>query len=95
MDITKKKYDIVLALAIFHHFIKEEETYHQLIHFLKNIHIGEMYFEPHEPNEPQMQNAFRNFNGLEFIEFIIKNTCLQYYKQIGLSEDGRKLYKIW
>lgn len=54
-----------------------------------------MYFEPPDPEEPQMQTAFRNFDSDEFVEFIIKNSCLRYSKQIGLAEDGRKLYKIW
>jgi hypothetical protein len=95
LDLNKKKYDIVLALAVFHHFTKWEETYNQLIHFLKNLHVEEMYFEPQKPDEPQMQNAFRNFTGNEFVEFIINNSCLTYYKGIGFAEDGRKLYKIW
>ena len=95
LDLDKKKYDIVLALAVFHHFTKEEKTYNQLIHFLRNLHVGEIYFEPPQPDEPQMQNAFRNFNSNEFVAFIIKNSCLKCYKQIGLAEDGRKLYKIW
>lgn len=95
LDLHEKKYDIVLALAIFHHFIKEEKTYNQLIHFLKNLRVGEMYFKPQDPEEPQMQTAFRNFSGDEFVKFIIKNSCLSNYKQIGLAEGGRKLYKIW
>ena len=95
LDLDKKKYDIVLALAVFHHFTKEEKTYNQLIHFLKNLRMGEMYFEPPDPEEPQMQNSFRNFNHKEFVEFIIKNSSLSEFKQIGFAEDGRKLYKIW
>jgi len=95
LDIDTKKYDIVLALAVFHHFTKEEKTYNQLIHFLNNLQVGEIYFEPPDPKEPQMQTAFRNFDSDEFVEFIIKNSCLKYSKQIGLVEDGRKLYKIW
>jgi len=95
LDLEKKKFDIVLALAIFHHFIKEEKTYYDLIHFLKNLRVGEIYFEPPDPAEPQMQNAFRNFNNKEFVEFIINNSCLNHFKQIGFAEDGRRLYKIW
>lgn len=95
LPLDKKKYDIVLALAVFHHFTKEEKTYNQLIHFLKNLRMGEMFFEPPDPEEPQMKNAFRNFNQKEFVEFIIKNSCLSNYKQIGTAEDDRKLYKIW
>ena len=95
LDTSRKKHDIVLALAIFHHFTKEEKTYNQLVKFLQDLNIGEMYFEPPDPKEPQMQSAFRNYSCEEFVNFIIQNSCLEHYKLIGSAEDGRKLYKLW
>jgi hypothetical protein len=95
LDTTKKKYDIVLALAVFHHFTKEEKTYDRLVRFLRNLQMREMYFEPPDPEEPQMQHAFRNYSCKEFVQFIIKNSCLKHYRPIGSAEDGRKLYKLW
>jgi len=95
LDTGSKKYDIALALAIFHHFTKGEKTYNQLVKFLRDLNIGEMYFEPPDPKEPQMQSAFRNYSCEEFINFITQNSCLEHYKLIGSAEDGRKLYKLW
>ena len=95
LDTSRKKHDIVLALAIFHHFTKEKKTYNQLVKFLQDLNIGEMYFEPPDPTEPQMQSAFRNYSCEEFINFIVQNSCLEHYKLIGCAEDGRKLYKLW
>jgi len=95
LDTSRKKYDIALALAVFHHFTKEEKTYNQLVRFLRNLQMREMYFEPPDPEEPQMQSAFRNYSCEEFVQFIIKNSCLNHYKPIGSAEDGRKLYKLW
>jgi len=92
---TVTKYDVALALAIFHHFTKEEKTHNQLVKFLQDLKVGEMYFEPPDPREPQMQSAFRNYSCEEFVDFIIQNSCLQHYKLIGSAEDGRKLYKLW
>lgn len=95
LDLNMIEYDIVLALAIFHHLTKEEKTYNQLVNFLKNLRTREMFFEPPDPAEPQMQTAFRNFNSKEFVEFIISNSALKHYKKIGEAEDRRELYKIW
>ena len=95
LDTSTQKYDIVLALAVFHHFTKEEKTYKQLVRFLRNLQMREMYFKPPDPEEPQMQSAFRNYSCEEFVQFIIKNSCLNHYKPIGSAEDGRKLHKLW
>ena len=95
LNARKNKYDIVLALAIFHHFTKEEKTYNQLTQFLRSLDMKELYFEPPDPEEPQMQSAFRNYSCEEFVHFIVQNSCLEHYKLIGSAEDGRKLYKLW
>jgi SAM-dependent methyltransferase len=95
LDLGDKYFDVVLALAVFHHLTKKEKSYHQLIRFLKNLRVGEIFFQPPDPSEPQMQSAFRNFENNEFAEFIIEHTSLQNYIEIGLAEDGRKLYKIF
>ena len=95
LDTRNIKYDIVLALAIFHHFTKEEKTYNQLTRFLRSLNMKEMYFEPPDPEEPQMQSAFRNYSCEEFVHFVVQNSCLENYKPIGSAEDGRKLYKLW
>ena len=70
LDTGRNRYDIALALAIFHHFTKGEKTYNQLVKFLQDLNVGEMYFEPPDPKEPQMQSAFRNYSCEEFINFI-------------------------
>ena len=74
---------------------KEEKTHNQLVKLLQALKVGEMYFEPPDPKEPQMQSAFRNYSCEEFVNFIIQNSCLKHYKLIGSAEDGRKLYKLW
>jgi len=89
------KYDIVLALAIFHHFLKEESSFQKLKLLLKSLDVNEMYFEPHLSNEPQMKGAFVNFSPEEFADFIVGNSCLSNHKLIGKCEDGRLIYKLW
>jgi len=89
------KYDVVLALAIFHHFLKEKETFEDLKHLLKNIDANEMYFEPHRYDESQMEGSFINFSPEEFTAFIMENSCFNQCQLIGKCEEDRPIYKLW
>ncbi len=93
-NLKDRNFDIVLALNIFHHFLKKEETYKKLIEFLKSLDMKEMYFQVHRPEEKQMIGAYRNYNKEDFVSFILENSCLKYSMEIG-EENGRKLYKLW
>ncbi|MCX7779241.1 MAG: methyltransferase domain-containing protein, partial [Patescibacteria group bacterium] len=90
----KLKYDIVLALNIFHHFLKRRSTYYQLIELLKRLDCQELFFQTHDPKEKQMAGAFKNYSSREFVEFIIQHSCLTHYSLIKTFDDGRKLYKL-
>ena len=54
-----------------------------------------MFFEPHNPEEPQMRKVYRNFVNDEFADFIVQNSSFKNFKKIGTSENGRNLYKIY
>ena len=90
-----RSFDVILALSIFHHFIKKEKTYRKLIQFLKHLKGKEMFFEHHKPKEFQMKKTYRNFVDDEFAEFIVENSTFSNFKIIGYSEVGRPLYKIY
>ena len=91
-EIETKKYDIVLALSIFHHFLKSKNTYNKLTKFLGELDIKIMFFEPHKFNEPQMKNAYINYNEPDFINYVLENSCLNKYKLLGKLQNGRSLY---
>ncbi len=92
----KKEFDIVIALNIFHHFIREKKLHSELIEFLQKLKMKTMFFQPHNPDEKVMQNAYVNYNNREFVDFIIKFSCLN--KAILLNEKvdskNRPIYKI-
>lgn len=90
----KTKFDIVIAFNIFHHFIKTEKLYKKLIKFLKNLDCKIMFFEPHLPNEFEGKGYYRNYNEIDFVNFILENTDLNKYNLIGVAEDGRKIFKL-
>jgi hypothetical protein len=87
--------DTVLALSIFHHFLKEEYLYNQLVKILRTLQMTQMIFEPHRVTEPQMRGAFRNFDAREFVEFILENSRLSQAEQIGVAKDGRQLFRLF
>jgi 2-polyprenyl-3-methyl-5-hydroxy-6-metoxy-1,4-benzoquinol methylase len=88
-------FDIVLALNIFHHFLKRKVTYGELKKLLNRINCKEMFLETHNPKESQMKGAFINYQPEEFVKFIIKNSNLNKYLFLKELEGGRKLYKIF
>jgi len=93
--IHENSYQLVLALNIFHHFIKTEEFHEKLVTLLGNLQMKMMIFESHDPSETQMHWAYKNYTPEEFISFIIKHTTLTKYEEIWtMSNDWRKLYCI-
>ena len=55
-----------------------------------------MFFQPHNPDEKIMQNSYVNYNNREFVDFIIRFSCLN--KAILLNEKvdsrNRPIYKL-
>ena len=93
----KLDFDIVLALNIFHHFLREKELYQNLIEFLSRLKLKTMYFQPHDPSEKIMRNAYVNYDNEQFARFIIKYSCLNKFELINKQSDGRNrpIYKIF
>lgn len=93
-SLQEYNFDVVLALNIFHHFLKKETSFNYLTQLLKKLNMKEMYFQAHQTEEYQMKEAYVNFNYKEFVDYIINNSCLNQAIEIG-EEKGRKLFKIW
>jgi 2-polyprenyl-3-methyl-5-hydroxy-6-metoxy-1,4-benzoquinol methylase len=90
-----QKFKIVLALNIFHHFIKKRESFEKLQRWLARLDTDMMIFEPHSVAEPQMVGAYVNFDAVEFVEFITTNSVLRHWELIHHCDDGRSIYKLW
>ena len=87
-------FDVVLALFIFHHFLKRRNTYHNLVKLLHRIKVKELYFGAHNPKSIQNKNVYKNYRPDQFVNFILENSCLNKAKFIGKTENGRRLYKL-
>lgn len=87
-------FDVVLALSVFHHFLKSKETYLNLIKLLKRLKAKELVFEPHLSQELQAKPFYKNYTPEQFVNFIIENSCFKKAKLLGYSEGSRPIYKL-
>lgn len=87
-------FDVILALNIFHHFLKEKESYYKLRKLLGRLKAKEMYFQTYEPEEIKTKGRYKNYSPKEFVNFIIKNSNLTKADCIG-EVRGSKIYKLY
>jgi 2-polyprenyl-3-methyl-5-hydroxy-6-metoxy-1,4-benzoquinol methylase len=90
----KAEFDIVLALNIFHHFLKTQSSYEQLQQLLQRLDMKVMFFQAHCSSEPQMAKAYVNYDEEDFADFILQNSCLNRARLIGRGKDDRAIYKL-
>lgn len=89
------EFDVVLALFIFHHFLKTEEMYARLVTLLQRLRCRELFLGVHDPKENQMTGAFRNYTPEEFAQFVMTATGLTTSEPINCPGIGtRKLFKL-
>ena len=89
------EYDIILALFIFHHFIVRKNTYENLKRLLGRIKTRELYFGVHSYDEyKNNKRIYMNFNQEQFVNFILKNSCLNHAERLIVYKNGRALYKL-
>jgi len=91
----KLMFDVILALNVFHHFLKKKESYEQLISLLKRFETKEIYLQTHNPEESHMKSAYVNYTPDEFVDFILNYSSLERSKLIGKTKLGRFLYKLY
>lgn len=89
-----RHFDLVLALSIFHHFIKRPDMHAKLERWLRELDADAMLFEPHRPEEPQMADAYRNYDERQFVDFILRSSCLNRAELLYRCNDGRPIYLL-
>jgi SAM-dependent methyltransferase len=93
-EIGASRFDVLIALNIFHHFIKTRDGYERLRQFMGNLQIGTMFFEPHHPDESQMQGVFINPQQNEFVQLIKDWGGFEKAESIYTAADGRAVFKL-
>ena len=90
----KTKFDIVLALYVFHHFLKTKQQFEQLKLYLDKLECNQIFLATHVENEAQMKGAYANFSADEFVDFILDYSGLSKKKYLSTDMYGRKLFVL-
>ncbi len=93
--IVRRSFDVVLALNIFHHFMKTKVDHDRLIVLLGKLRPAQLFFEPHRTDEPPMQGAYANLEPEEFVAFVQTHAGLAHAEYIHTAPDGRKLFSLY
>jgi hypothetical protein len=95
-SIERQSFDVMLALNIFHHFLKREDTYSKLQNWLQDRRgkIGIVFLETHDPAEKQMKDAYCNYLPDEFADFIRTNLALANATRIQKTADDRQVFML-
>jgi len=87
--------DVVLALNIFHHFIKTKVGHARLERLLGRLRARMILFEAHRHDPPaQMRGAYRNYRADEFAAFVSCHARMSRIDELGQDRDGRTLYRL-
>ncbi len=89
-----RRFDVVLALSIFHHFLKTRREYMLLERLLDELHCDEMFFEPHANGEPQMAGVYANMSAEAFARHIADRTGLAIAGVLGGAGSPRRIYHL-
>ncbi len=92
-ELDAPRYDIVLALSIFHHFLREPALFELLKAFLRRLDVGAMFFEPHETGKG-FAGAHVDFSEQEFVDFVLEHSGLTHSEFLGRCRRGRPLYLL-
>ncbi len=87
-------FDVVLALNIFHHFLKRKNTYLNLIKFLKRLKVKEFFFGVYNPDEYREGKVYCRYDPEQFVNFLLEHSCLNKARLLAKFEDGRTLFKL-
>ena len=92
--IGSNRFSLVLAVNIFHHFIKTEAGFNKLRAFVQRLRSDVMFFEPHHPADPQMHTGFANPTPEEFTRMIVEWGGFKRHTSIYTAADGRTIFKL-
>jgi 2-polyprenyl-3-methyl-5-hydroxy-6-metoxy-1,4-benzoquinol methylase len=98
-DATRKQigsdtFAVIVAVNIFHHFLKSEAGFKRLEQLVRGLRCELMFFEPHHPADPQMANAYRNPLAAEFAKIIAEWGGFRSSVPIYTAQDGRIIFKL-
>jgi len=93
-QVDKMRFDVVLALNVFHHALKTKYSCSQLATQLNRLNVRELFFETPNDADSQMKDAYRKYTPSEFVQFIMRNSKFKKAALIGKTEDDTTMYRL-
>jgi len=92
----KRRFDVVIALNIFYHFLKTKDTYYKLIQLLNRIETKYLFFQSHLQSEHLKMKgfAYKTYDEDNFVDFVLSHSNLSNARLLGRDEDGRAVYML-
>jgi len=87
-------FSVVLALNVFHHFLKTRAAFARFQSLLAALKTDEMFFEPHLEGEAQMRSAEAYLSPDELTRFVAESLGLRRIDLLGSDADGRSLFRM-
>jgi len=89
-SMKEKKFDIVLGLNVYQHFMKGKSKMKQFINYIKTLKVKEHFIQV--PEYLKIEDS-DDIMSLDFITMIIKYGNLK--NMIELPSKSRKMYKLF
>jgi hypothetical protein len=93
-EIERTDFDVVLALNIFHHFLRKPDTYANLIGLLSRLRCRTMIYQAHAVDGAKMKGAFARIPPEEMCDIICRKTGLHDWELIE-TFNKRKMFRIY
>lgn len=91
----EQEFEVVLAIDVFHHFLKTESLFAGFIRFLKSLKTKSLIFRHHIRQYPDTKHAFRHLKPSEFVNIISENTALKRSEVMAKGKDEGLLYFLY
>lgn len=89
------KFEVVLAIDVFHYFLKTESLFVGFIKFLKSLKTKSLIFRHNIGQDMYTERSFRHFKPSEFVNIISENTALKRSEVIAKEKDEGPLYCLY
>ena len=87
--------DVVVALNIFHHFLKTQDAFEGLVSILDRMSADVIIFAAYvHDSGSDFKGAYRSFPPAEFARFVAEHSGLPQIDLVGKSHDGRHIYRL-
>lgn len=86
--------DAILSLGKLYEFLKSKESFLELKVFLNKLKLKELILGVKIPNRITKKNYYMTYSPDQFVDFILKNSCLDKAKFIRKTKMGRYLFKL-